>query len=134
MREACDLSADRNLDPRNTMDPRWQPLLPICPRFRPCSSVRGSFPNPIIPVRRVGGGEKGDIRYLQDYLDSGDFSDDRGKEGIEIFLFLDAWYWIVDGIFFFVESDMEKCEIYNKNKIIDPILHIFAKFLISNTF
>ena len=49
-------------------------------------------------------------------------------------MFLDAWYWIVDGIFFFVESDMEKCEIYNKNKIIDPILHIFAKFLISNTF
>lgn len=73
----------RNLDPRNTMDPRWQPLLPICPRFRPCSSVRGSFPNPIISVRRAGGGEK------EDYLDSRDFLDNRNKEGIGIFfLFL----------------------------------------------
>lgn len=82
MREAYDLSGDRNLDPRNTMDPRW-PLLPICPRFRPCSSVRGSFPNPIISVRRAGGGEK------EDYLDSRDFLDNRNKEGIGIFfLFL----------------------------------------------
>lgn len=32
--------------------------------------------------------------------------------------------------FLFGESDMEKCEIYNKNKI-NSILHIFAKFLIS---
>lgn len=32
--------------------------------------------------------------------------------------------------FLFGESDMEKCEIYNKNKI-NPILYIFAKFLIS---
>lgn len=52
-------------------------------------------------AERKGGGEKGDIRYLQDYLDSGDFSNDRGKEGIEIFFF-SRWYWMesVDGIFF----------------------------------
>lgn len=44
-------------------------------------------------------------------------------------------FFFLDGIgsnpsmeFFFVGK------IYNKNKIIDPILHIFAKFLISNTF
>lgn len=39
---------------------------------------------------------------------------------------------VLDGIrrwnFFFVGK------IYNKNKRMDPILHIFAKFLISNTF
>ena len=45
-------------------------------------------------AERKGGGEKGDIRYLQDYLDSGDFSNDRGKEGIEIFFFS----MVLDGI------------------------------------
>lgn len=122
----------RNLDPRNTMDPRWQPLLPICPRFRPCSSVRGSFPNPIISVRRAGGGEK------EDYLDSRDFLDNRRNWDFLSFSFS------MPGIgsnplmgFLFGESDMEKCEIYNKNKI-NPIRSTYfceiSNFNVANTF
>lgn len=113
-------------------------MLPICPQFRPCSSVRGSFPNPIISVRRAGGGEK------EDYLDSRDFLDNRSKEGIGIFFFFS---FSMPGIgsnpigllmgFLFGESDMEKCEIYNKNKI-NPIRSTYfceiSNFNVANTF
>lgn len=121
----------RNLDPRNTMDPRWQPLLPICPRFRPCSSVRGSFPNPIISVRRAGGGEK------EDYLDSRDFLDNRRNWDFLSFSFSMPGIGSNPLMGFLFESDMEKCEIYNKNKI-NPIRSTYfceiSNFNVANTF